>query len=117
MRALPNTSGTGKDLRRYRSVFGPAGQERKVRNVARVDSYHIKRADVEEDVVFSGANTLVRHCLDSCGGSIVCFGVHHSSQEDMSQPVHAEAVEVVFGEIQPKSTSEILDSSFEFMSS
>lgn len=38
-------------------------------------------------------------------------GVHYGCQEDVSQPVDTEAVEIVFGEIQLKSAFEMPDSS------
>jgi hypothetical protein len=43
-------------------------------------------------------------------------GVYECGQEDVSEAVDAEVVEIVFGEIQPESSAEVLDSSFEFIS-
>lgn len=69
-------------------------------------SYHIRHVHVKENVEFSAENTL-----------IVRAGVHYSGQKNMSQPVCAKAVEVGFGEIQPESTFETLDSPFKGASS
>ena len=55
--------------------------------------------------------------LTRFGGSIMPSGVHHCRQEDMPQSVNAEASEVVFGEIQPESAPETLDSSGKFVPS
>ena len=42
--------------------------------------------------------------------------VHNSGQEDMSQSIDAEFVEIVLGEIQLEASSEVSDSRFQFVS-
>jgi hypothetical protein len=41
--------------------------------------------------------------------------VYQGSKEDMSQSIDSELVEVIFGEIQPKSAVEIFDSFLQFI--
>jgi hypothetical protein len=59
----------------------------------------------------------MRLFLNWRGGSIARPGVDHGSQKDVPQSLDTEAVEVIFGEIQLESASEILDSSLKFVSS
>ena len=42
------------------------------------------------------------------------FCVYQGGKEDMSQSIDSEVVEVIFGEIQPKSAVEIFDSFLQF---
>jgi hypothetical protein len=51
------------------------------------------------------------------GMLIVGLGVYQCGQEDVSQPVDAEVVEIIIREIQPESASEVPDSSFELVPS